>query len=94
MPKFQIPMDLETGNFKLEKDLSLRFKRVRPTAGFKPHKIVYGDYYFLNEELSSWMIENNVEYRIEFYGFHEFDKPWFIVIEDLEKAMLYKLSWC
>ena len=57
-----------------------------------PNARYYNNFYSLSEELHQWMIENNIEYKLFFTGFSK-DPWWIIEISDLDKAMLYKLTW-
>jgi hypothetical protein len=87
MHVFHIPVNKETGKYKIEK-----YDSYEDTNSL-PYFYVQNRYYTLEQDRHLWMIENQVYYWINFLGHANSDQPWLIMIDDKEKAMLYKLTW-
>ena len=81
----RLPIPSINGKYRLDK------LKKRPIS-LIPYVDYYGNIYTLDKEIHKWMKDNKIEYQIFFEGFGN-PNWWVIEITDLNKALLYKLTW-
>jgi hypothetical protein len=89
-----IKLTKEHGEFKLD-----RYNSINDFNTSIPYKVIHLGgylltYYTLNWEIHLWMVENKIEYEIDFSNRKDPNYPWTVVINDPNKAILFKLTWC
>jgi hypothetical protein len=51
-------------------------------------------YHHLNVKMHEWLLENNIEYRLDMNDKINIDPDYYIVFDSKKDAILFKLTWC
>ena len=58
------------------------------------NQVISKDFFvYLKDEMHDWLYDNYIEYRLEYFDVNGEQTPWYLEIEDIELAILFKLTW-
>ena len=81
-----IPVNKENDHYRVDKS------DYNPSIPYYCHLVT--DYYILEKEVNEWMKEHKIKYRISYNNFERDPFKWTVCFDNLEDAVLYKITWC
>jgi hypothetical protein len=83
---FDIPIEIEWPFFTV-------IWNNEPLIDMPKFRYSAGSCCILKEKYLSWLIENNIEYNLKYTCSMEDEEYFFILFENKDDAMLFKLTW-